>query len=221
MSQVGQRLVFQNAVAALTRAGIEPGKAVLSQSFLRLEANLVAGVTNYTFDILVNENINPQFATQNKLNLQDAFMVSQMALLLCVPATSALSDAAFQLHTYPNQVAFTGGNDVAALAVYNGQLQLTINQRTVLTGWDTSRHLCVNQTQQLVARAAATPFSNIDQIDLSKDGFVPVEPNLVLVGSKKNQLQLVLPAGLSAVEANSRVVIIMRGILAQGVTSVK
>lgn len=221
MSQVGQRLVFQNAVAALTRAGIEPGKAVLSQSFLRLEANLVAGVTNYTFDILVNENINPQFATQNKLNLQDAFMVSQMALLLCVPPTSSLSEAAFQLHTYPNQVAFTGTNDVAALAVYNGQLQLTINQRTVLTGWDTSRHLCVNQTQQLVARAGGTPFSNIDQINLSKDGFVPVEPNLVLVGSKKNQLQLVLPAGLSAVEANSRVVIIMRGILAQGVTSVK
>lgn len=220
MSQIGQRLVFQNSKNAIARAGLNPGAAVLSQSYLRMEVPLVAGVTNYTFDILVNENTNPQYVTQNKLNLQDAFVLSQLGFFLGVPATSATNEAAFPLLTYPNQVSFTAANDVAAQAIYNGQMQLTVNQRTIITAWDLNRHYQVNQTQQLVARAASTPFQNIDQVNLDTDGFSVVEPNVVLVGSKKNILQVVLPAGLASVEPNSRLICVMRGILAQNVTSV-
>lgn len=220
MSQIGQRLVFQNSKNAIARAGLNPGAAVLSQSYLRMEVPLVAGVTNYTFDILVNENTNPQYVTQNKLNLQDAFVLSQLGFFLGVPATSATNEAAFPLLTYPNQVSFSSTNDVAAQAIYNGQMQLTVNQRTIITAWDLNRHYQVNQTQQLVARAASTPFSNIDQVNLDTDGFSVVEPNVVLVGSKKNILQVVLPAGLASVEPNSRLICVMRGILAQNVTSV-
>lgn len=220
MSQIGQRLVFQNSKNAISRAGLNPANAVLSQSYLRMEVPLVAGATNYTFDILVNENTNPQYVTQNKLNLQDAFVLSQLGFFLAVPATSAVNEAAFPLMTYPNQVIFTGGNDVAAQTIYNGQMQLTVNQRTIITAWDLNRHYQVNQTQQLVARAAGTPFSNIDQNNFDTDGFSVVEPNVVLVGSKKNILQVVIPAGLATVEANSRLVCVMRGILAQNVTSV-
>jgi hypothetical protein len=55
---------------------------------------------------------------------------------------------------------------------------------------------------------------------LAEDGFYPAEPNIVLVGSKKNILQLVMPNALATVTANSRVVCIVRGILAQNVTPV-
>lgn len=220
MSQIGQRLVFQNSKNAIQRAGLNAGNAVLSQSYLRMEVPLVAGVTNYTFDILVNENTNPQYVTQNKLNLQDAFVLSNLGFFLAVPATSATNESAFQLLSYPNQVAFTGTNDVAAQTIYNGQMQLTVNQRTIITSWDLARHYKANQTQQLVARAASTPFSNIDQFNGDSDGFSVVEPNVVLVGSKKNILQVVLPSGLASIEANSRLVCVMRGILAQNVTSV-
>lgn len=127
MSQIGQRLVFQNSKNAIQRAGLNAGNAVLSQSYLRMEVPLVAGVTNYTFDILVNENTNPQYVTQNKLNLQDAFVLSNLGFFLAVPATSATNESAFQLLSYPNQVAFTGTNDVAAQTIYNGQMQLTVN----------------------------------------------------------------------------------------------
>jgi hypothetical protein len=220
MSQIGQRLVFQNSKNAISRAGLNPANAVLSQSYLRTEVPLVAGVTNYTFDLLVNENTNPAYVTNNKLNLQDAFVLSQLAFFLAVPSSSSTSAADFNLYTYPNQVAFTATNDVAAQTIYNGQMQLTVNQRTIITGWDLSRHYCVNQTQQLVARAGATPFSNLDQLNGTTDGFAVVEPNVVLVGSKKNVLQVVLPAGLATIEPNSRLICVMRGILAQNVTSV-
>jgi hypothetical protein len=51
-------------------------------------------------------------------------------------------------------------------------------------------------------------------------GFFPCEPNIVLVGSKKNDLTVTIPSGLSVITANSRLVCIFRGILAQNTTSV-
>lgn len=219
-SQIGQRLVFQNSKNAIKRAGLNPASAVLSQSYLRFEAPLSTSQTTYTFDTLVNENTNPNYVTQNKLNLQDAFVVSGIGFFLAVPASSATTETAFPLYTYPNQVAFASATDVDAYTIYNGQMQLTVNQRTIITGWDLSRHYVANQTQQLVARAAATPFSNIDQNNFATDGFYPAEPNIVLVGSKKNILQVQLSTGLATVQANSRLICVFRGILAQNVTPV-
>ena len=219
-SQIGQRLVFQNSKNAIKRAGLNPASAVLSQSFLRFEVGLVAGQTTYTFDTLVNENTNANFITQSKLNLQDAFVTSAIGFFLAVPNSAATTETAFPLFTYPNQVAFAAATDVDAYTIYNGSMQLTVNQRTIITGWDLSRHYVANQTQQLQPRAAATPFTAIDQNNLASDGFYPAEPNIVMVGSKKNILQVQLNTGLATVQANSRLVCIFRGILAQNVTPV-
>lgn len=221
-SQLGSRLVFQNARNAVRRAGLSAEKAVLSQSYLRFEAPLSVTAQTYTMDVLVNEAINPLFVTQNKLALQDSFVCSEIGIFLANPATAGVNASNFELYTYPNQVAFDATSDQAAYTIYNGQLQLTVNQRTIVTSWDLARHYCANQTQQLTARAAGPTFNNIDQSNLSGDGFYPVEPNIVLVGSKKNLLQLVLPNALASVPAsgNARIVVIMRGILAQNSTSV-
>ena len=219
-SQIGQRLVFQNSKNAIKRAGLNPASAVLSQSYLRFEVPLSTSTTTYTFDTLVNENTNPNYVTQQKLNLQDAFVVSGIGFFLAVAPTGATTDTAFPLYTYPNQVAFATATDTDAYTLYNGQMQLTVNQRTIITGWDLTRHYVANQTQQLVTRAAASPYSNIDQNNLATDGFYPAEPNIVLVGSKKNILQVQLNTGLATVQANSRLVCVFRGILAQNVTPV-
>ena len=219
-SQIGQRLVFQNSKNAIKRAGLNPASAVLSQSYLRFEVPLSTSTTTYTFDTLVNENTNPNYVTQNKLNLQDAFVVSGIGFFLAVPASSATTETAFPLFTYPNQLSFASATDTDAYTIYNGQMQLTVNQRTIITGWDLSRHYMVPQTQQLVTRAVASPFNAIDEVNLANDGFYPAEPNIVLVGSKKNILQVQLNTGLATVQANSRLVCVFRGILAQNVTPV-
>ncbi len=231
-SQIGQRLAFQNAANAVTRAGMNPGSAVLSQSFLRLEAVLSSSATTYKFDVLTTENLNGTIVTQQKLNLQDAFVVSQIGVFLSCP--SGLTDNAFPLLTYPTigKLDGTAGNFTAATALttigfYNGQMQLTVNQRTIITAWDLSRHLRVPSTQQnsVVSPTAATvvptaPFHpSYDSIDLSNDAFYPCEPNLVINGGKKNDLTIVLPSAVTA-PANARITIVFRGILAQNVTSV-
>lgn len=211
-SQIGQRLVFQNSKNAIKRAGLNPAAAVLSQSYLRFEAPLSTSQTTYTFDTLVNENTNPNYVTQNKLNLQDAFVVSSIGFFVTVTPTGATTDTAFPLYTYPNTTVFTATSDDALYTLYNGQMQLTVNQRTIITGWDISRHFVVNQTQQSA--------STLDQRNLASDGFYPAEPNIVMVGSKKNILQVQLNSGLASITANSRLVCVFRGILAQNVTPV-
>lgn len=216
MTQGGKRLVFQNAVNAIKRAGMNPAKAVLSQSFLRFEANLSTSVAQYTFDTLVNENTNPAFITQNKLNLQDAFIVGELGIYLAVPTTSSTSETRVKLYTYPNSVTFTGaGISDAMYTIYNGNLSLSINQRTILPYWDVMRHMYIPQTQ-----LTAAVNSPIDQTEMYRQGMYTMEPNVILVGSKKNILQLTCGAAPAAVLANSRLVVIMRGILAQNVTPV-
>jgi hypothetical protein len=221
-SQIGQRLAFQNASNAVKRAGQSPANAVLSQSYLRLETGLIAGNTQYKFDVLVNENTQTtNFNTQLKLNLQDSFIVSQIGFFLAAPSSATATD--FRLLTYPNKTAF--GTPGTLNSIYNGYMSLTINQRTIIPNWDLYKHLDVPQTQQnmVTATFATTAGAGLLAEDMNKAddfGFFPCEPNIVLVGSKKNDLTVTIPSGLSAVTANSRLVCIFRGILAQNTTSV-
>jgi hypothetical protein len=222
-SQIGQRLAFQNASNAVKRAGQSPANAVLSQSYLRLETGLVAGNTQYKFDVLVNENTqSTNFNTQLKLNLQDSFIVSQIGFFVCAPASA--TDASYRLLTYPNKTAFTT-NATALNTLYNGYMSLTINQRTIIPNWDLYKHLDVPTTQQnmVTGTFASTAGAGLlaeDQNNAGDFGFFPCEPNIVLVGSKKNDLTVTIPSGLATVTANSRLVCIFRGILAQNTTSV-
>jgi len=216
MSQMGKRLVYQNAKNAVARAGLNAGKAVLSQSFLRFEANLATTQSSYVFDTLVNENTNPAFVTQQKLNLQDAFVIGEVGIYLAVPTTSATTETRVKLYSYPSPTVFTGaGVEDAMNTVYNGNLNITISQRTILPYWDVMRHLFIPQTQ-----LTAAVNSPKDQFEATHQGLYTMEPNVVLVGSKKNIVKIDLPGAPAAVLANSRIVMICRGILMQNVTPV-
>jgi hypothetical protein len=233
---IGSRLVFQNAVASIRRAGLNPAGAVLSQSYLRLETALVAGQTQFNFDVLVNESTNGTFNTQQKLNLQDAFVASSLGFYLAVPIGSA-TNAEYKLLTYPTiGLEFGGGlgnftqaTAEDALAFYNGFFSLTINQRVIVPNWDLNRHLYIPQVQNngvvsatsgSVTAPAAPLHYTADFYDGSEMAQYPVEPNITFVGSKKHQFQVTLPVGVVSVPSNARIVALMRGILAQNVTSV-
>jgi hypothetical protein len=244
-SQIGQRLAFQNASNAIKRAGLNAGRAVLSQSYLRLETPISATATSYKLDVLTTENTQPAtYPTQLKLALQDAFVISTLFVGIYAPndgsATGSTTTTPLSYPTIGN-IAGTAGNCIAAdsnklLGIYNGFLQLNVNQRTILTGWDLYRHLRVQQTQTNVTSSQSggitsgggvySPTAPIhysyDSIDGSSDGFYPVEPNIVLDGSKKNDLTITLPYALGAFTSNYnyRFCVIARGILAQNVSAV-
>lgn len=238
-SQIGSRMAFQNAANAVKRAGLNPANAVLSQSYLRCEVILSASTTSYKFDVLVNESTNGTINTQQKLNLQDAFVVNQIGFYLACPSSS--TDTTFRLLTYPSinvttgfvgtGTAFSNTTAAQAYAIYNGAMQLNVNQRTVLTAWDLQRHLFIPQVQLGAGNVTTAAFSAPtgsatvghiydDHFNAADFGMYPVEPNVVLAGNKKNDLTVSMPIAPSSVPASSRLVFIARGILAQNVTPI-
>lgn len=218
-TQHGARLVFDNAKNLVNNAGFSVGQAVLSQSYIRSEVAMSTSTTSYQIPILVNSTgANTNYATNNLLQLQDAFVVSSIGIFVSIPASA--STTAFPLYTYPNASAFTTSGAAAALYnLYNGKLSVVVNNRQIVPSWDLYRHLYVPQTQQGAASTATT----IDENDATEYGYYPCEPNIVLVGSKNNVISLELPGAISTLQASvaPRIVVIMRGILAQNVTPVR
>lgn len=216
-SQQGARLVYKNAVKSMIRAGVDPRSAVLSQSYLRLEQAVNTSKTQYTFGVLVNDSGNSGVAvrpTEQRLNLQDSFYVSQVSLYLGL-ATST-TDTQFPLYTWNNPTTFSTVGAASALNnLYNGNISLTVNNRTIVTAWDCYRHLEIPQTQ--LTGAANSPK---DQQYGAYSTAVDTEPNWVLIGSKNNSFQINLPNAIGTVQASATtyLTVILRGVLAQNVT---
>ena len=219
-TQHGARLVFDNAKALISNAGFNVNQAVLSQSYIRSEVAMSTSTTNYHIPVLVNDTQNGNaFATENRLALQDAAIVYGIGVFVSRPAASTTT--AFPYYTYPNAQAFTTAGAADALYnLYNGQLNMVINNRQIVPSWPLYQHLYVPQTQQGTSTGTNTA---IDQNDGSEYGYVPVEPNIVLVGSKNNQISLQLPAAIGTLQAATapRIIVIFKVILAQNVTPVR
>ena len=223
-STVGTRLAFEKAKQAINTAGFSLGQAVLSQSYLRLEVALSTTITSYQFPVLTNDvssSNTSSFNTEQRLNLQDAFVCSSIGLFFCKPSSTTATN--FQLFTYPNSQNFSASNTASSLLNwYNSSLTLTVNNRQIVPAYDLYRHYSVPMQQQVTAPYySANTATFLDQQSGADSAFYPVEPAWVLVGSKQNSLQVQLPQAMAAVETNSRAVLILRGHLAQNVTPVR
>lgn len=218
---LGQRLIFENAKDLLNENGVDPNTAILTQSYLRLEQLMTTTQTNILFPILSNQggaNAGAPFNSERRLQLQDSFVCSEVGVFL-FPAASA-TDTTKHLYSYPSFFVFTGaGVAASAEQMYHGYLTLSVNNQVIVPFWDIQRSYLVNQTQNLAALAAASPD---DQLSGRDDVFFPTEPNWVLIGSKNNVLTMVLQNAFTAVLAGSpRMVVYLRGVLAQNSTSVQ
>lgn len=211
-TQAGSRLVFKNAQEALIKANINPRNAILSQSYLRFENFLSTTKTSYDFGVLNNQTISgqAQAPTEQRLNLQDAFYISE--IMVYIAKASSSTDSSFKLNTYPSTQIFTTGAS-SLFTLYNGVLSLTVNNRQIVPNSDLTKFLQVPQTQ-----ATAATNSPIDQFDGSFGSVV--EPNLVLIGQKNSLFNITIPSAFTTLDANTKVIILVRGVLAQNVTSV-
>jgi hypothetical protein len=217
-TQMGQRMVFENAKALVRGLGYSVDQAVLTQSYLRSEVALSTSIANYHLPVLVNDTQNGSVrVNERRLNLQDIFVASEIAVLIGIGAST---NTAAALYTYPNGVTFTASTDTDLLSIYNGSLNLTINNQQVLPAWDVYRHYMVPQTQGGVGITAQTIFP-VDQNNASDDAFYPVEPGIVFNGAANINFQLTANGAPASVLANSFICVIQRGILLQNVTTVK
>jgi len=212
-TQHGARLVFDNAKRLVENAGFNVNQAVLSQSYLRSEVAISTSVTNYHIPILINDTIGTAYATEQRLQLQDAFVLSSLGVFVAEPDGEV---ANFKLYSYASPQLT---NAAALTTLWNsGSINMVFNNRQIMPAWDVYRHYEVPQTQYNTQGGAN---AGIDQISGANTGLYPVEPNVVLVGSKNLQVSLTLPEAISDAGNGSRIVVIFRGILAQNVTPVR
>ncbi len=227
-NQWGLQNSYGRAKAAVYNSFIQSGytpsaaadataNAVLAQSYLRLEQPLLTTQNQLNFPVLVNAaNANtPVRATEKRLNQQDSFFCSSIGIYLALAASA--TDTAFRLETFPNVNIFpngaAGNETVMPLNnFYNGDMSLVINKSVIVPNYPLSNFLKVPFAQRLTTTAANTS----NEFD---PGIVALlEPNWNLVGTKDNRILLNLPAQMTAVDANTYVVIILHGTLAQNVT---
>jgi hypothetical protein len=221
INSISARLTFENAKNFVQSQGYDVSQAVLTQSYVRSEVAISSSVTNYRLPIVITDTANgAAFNTERRVQLQDVHVVSSLFIGLAAPSSS--TDAAFPVLSYPSTATnqFSSAQADAALTLYNGFFTMQVNNQNIVPAWDILRHYYVPQTQGGVGITAQTIFP-IDQWDAGDNAFYPVEPNILLNGGANIVANIVLPAAISSVAANSRIVAIFRTILCQNVTSVK
>lgn len=221
-TQMGQRLVFENSRMLINQLGYDTSHAVLTPSYLRSEVALSTSSASYHVPVLINDNTNgTPTVREQRLSLQDLFIVSAIQITL---VSGASTSAVAQSYTYPNKTAFSTGN-AQLYALYNGYLNIQVNNQNVLPKWSILQHLDVPQAQQNTNFNSATATSPaqylIDQVSFDEYAVQVCEPNIVLNGASNIQASIVLPGAPSTVDANTYVSVNWYGILAQNCTSVK
>jgi len=221
-TQMGNRLVFENAKTLINQLGYDASHAVLTPSFLRSEVLLTTSAASYHVPVLVNDNQNgTPTVREQRLALQDLFIVSSVQFLL-VSGSSTTGSA--KAYTYPNLTAFpTGAAQLYNL--YNGYFNIQVNNQNVLPKWSMLQHLDIPQQQQNtnfnVASVTSPAQFAIDQVSMDTYAMQVCEPNIVLNGASNISASIVLPAAPSAIDSNTYVATMWYGILAQNCTSVK
>lgn len=224
-SQNGSRAAFERAFKATVQAFVLGGmtqeqaqaqaaNGVLTQSYLKLIQPLNTTTNVFQFPVLKNEAVNGlgQRADEKRLNQQDTFFITDLAFYVALGASATATNLIPK--TYPSPFVFvTSTAAVQMYQIYAGRLEFTINQSVIGPGFDMTNFLQIPQTQQ---NAAAASGVNNDEFDPSQ--VYLMEPNINLVGTKNNSLQMVLPQAMTAADANLFGVWYIRGIQAQNVT---
>lgn len=221
-TQMGQRLVFENAKTLIQQLGYDASHAVLTPSFLRSEFLLTTTAASYHVPVLINDNQNgTPTVREQRLALQDLFIVSSIQVLL---TSGSSTTGSAKNYTYPNLTAFSTGA-AQLYNLYNGYLNIQVNNQNVLPKWSLLQHLDVPQTQQNTnfnAASATSPAQYvIDQTNFDEYAMQVCEPNLVLNGASNINASMILPAAPSTLDSNTYVATLWYGILAQNCTSVK
>lgn len=89
-TQMGNRLVFENAKNLINQLGYDASHAVLTPSFLRSEVLLTTTSAAYHVPVLINDNQNgTPTVREQRLALQDLFIVSSVQILLTSGASTS------------------------------------------------------------------------------------------------------------------------------------
>jgi hypothetical protein len=190
----------------------------LSESYLRFETLLT---TQNTISFNVKENTGTTLPTEERLSLNDAFIITHMALFVKKIASAtptAVQHANADLYPYRNPFIFDGTNDANLDGLYNSTLSLAVNQRKFIPSMNTFSFKRVPDAQRGAPTAVGPLLQPTDGRPNSLYGYVETDL-IVLTGSQNIDIQIALPTGWSGTFAESAesnyAVLMVAGYLAQ------
>jgi hypothetical protein len=210
-SNVTDRQLFTNAQAAMIAAGISQKayeNAVKTQGYLRLIQPVVTGSQTINFPVLQNQTGAGNAVRSDEIRLpqQNAFFVGQWAMTIFKDTSPATYK--YVPNTYPNAVTYT--NAANYYGIYTGRLAVTIDQSVITRAYSLRKFLKIPATQ--LTAATNSPQDQFDGVDL-----LPVEPNIVFVGTAQIDVNVIFPVSLGTIDANSFICWDLFGIEAQNV----
>lgn len=194
-----------------------PG-VIITESFLRFETILTTQQT-VTFNVLTSAGAAAQTITEKRLNIPDAFIVSNFGFYLLKVATGSTNNVNM-LQTFPNAISFSGASEAANLLnMYNGYMTVKINQTTWIDSLDILRFYRAGTAQKGVAvsTAASNNLYQENQFDVSDWGQNALTPGIKLDGGSNNDISITTPAptNMAGTSSTNYAVIIARGFLIQ------
>lgn len=213
MDLMWQRQSFEKAVQLFANALEMPVDEVIdkyrpTQSQVRLEQSAVTTSASYTFPIKITQT---KTITEVRLVDTNSFVPYMIGFYLANP--TGAGDAAYTDFSYCNQFIFPA----AMKGAYLGHLKISIGQVGYLINWPLRWNESRPQTMQTAVFGPASPE---DQFDGYVSGKVGMNPFLIFGGTKDISIEVVLPVALTAVLANSRLVVTFDGVEFQNITIV-
>jgi hypothetical protein len=197
---------------------LEPMENVVTtMSFLRLESQL-GNSNTITFNALVNQGTT--IVTEKRLDQPNVFVVGDFILFIRKHVNTEPQSVSV-LDTFPNPTVYTAANEARNLqAMYNGYLQLRVNQTVYIDSIDTLRYKRVGVAQRGLAVSTAGANNTYGDSELDNGDYASYDqvPGVVLSGADNIQFQITLPEAvdLSAPAGQTNyAVLIARGFLRQ------
>jgi hypothetical protein len=174
--------------------------AVQLPGFIRSE--VVLGVQNeISFAIGTNEQANGQtiVATENRLNINDAFFITHYKVgFLTFPTATPADRLRARIHQFANTQVF-GLNTPSVQGAFNGKLSLRVDDKVFIDSMDMLRFYAASEAQQglAVSTAASNNAYFADAWDNVEGWANETDPLVRLNGPGKNIFRVQLPDTVS------------------------
>lgn len=172
---------------------------IITPALLRLEQVLVATRSKYTFNFYENQGADRTL--ERKLNRNDLFMITDIALGIVKQDAVAGDYANFPVFTFPDGNYFSGAAggvlEVDALhTIYNGRLNFLTKPVQRIENLLTYQLKFVPDSQTLLQAGTqlADEYPQFGPTEAER-GFLKVQPNLILSGQENHQVELELGTG--------------------------
>jgi hypothetical protein len=205
---------MNKAIELQKAKSVFPGEFI-TEGILRSDIPVTGAVSNLSFKYLASTpNAGATQLTVKerlfRLQLADAFMATGWKLVIYKAPAATPTDAQIATsidYSYPQPAVFTGSDEAPNFeALYQSQLQVTINKTVYFTQYWTNVFRRVNQAQLGTTTAAtfvtgddaATAYTQAsEQMDGKNNGFVPIEQPFYMSGAWDMPFNLTLPTSVN------------------------